>query len=146
MAGSRNPKSKNIITTKTPKNVQNPDTRRSLPIVWKVGLMVTCSERKWNWCQLSDTALLQDVFKKLADFETMTFHQLNQARGNHSITIDRFKNKDVHDELEKLGLVHIPELFSLRLKGKHRVYCSFSANEFSLLWLDLNHEVYPCQD
>jgi len=145
MAGSRKPKSRNIVTTKIPKNVQNPDTRRNLPIVWKFGLMVVHPDRKWNWCQLSDTSLLQDVIKKLASFETMTFHELNATSGNHSISIDKFENKDVHNELEKLGLVHIPELFSLRLQGVQRVYCSFSANEFSLIWLDLSHEVFPCQ-
>lgn len=123
-------------------NIKDPDAKRVSKIVWKFGRMVKPKERKWNWADHS-TDYLIEIFNKLASFESMTFNELIQTSKNHLIPLSEFDNKLVQKELETLGHSDIGSLFSLHLEGKLRVYCINYVNEFSLLWLDPNHEVYP---
>lgn len=145
MAGCKNKRAKSnkVTTSKTAKHDERIVSRINLPIVWKFRHLVMDEGKKWTWRTQSDDVLFEKVFSKLANFETMTYHELAQSSGSHAIEIDKF-NQQVRKELERLEISDIAELFSIRLEGRIRVWCITSFNEFSLLWLDLNHEVYPC--
>lgn len=142
-------KNKNVTNLNIPPNrkqavaVENPDIGRDQPIVWKFHKMVLDKNRPWNWCQLEESKKMQEVFKKLGFLEQSSFNELNADSRHHSIPKENFKSREVHRELEILGVSDVASLFSLRLAGKVRVYCIFSMNQFSLLWYDPNHEIYP---
>lgn len=140
---SKKAKSLPVTTAKKAKHDQRIENRIDLPITWKFKRMVIDENRRWNWRSHDDEMLLAKIFKKLAEFETMKYHEIAQSTGSHPIVISKF-GKHVKKELDHLGIDDVPELFSLRLEGSLRVWCITSYNEFSLLWLDLDHEVYPC--
>lgn len=128
---------------KKPVVAEDPDKGRNKPIVWKFHKMVLDKDRPWNWCRLEESKKTGEVFKKLGLIENKTFNELVADRKHHPIPIEDFKSRKVHKQLELLGIPDVGSLFSLRINGKPRVYCMFSMNQFSLLWYDPNHEIYP---
>lgn len=127
---------------KKPKSSIDPAVGRDKPIVWTFHQMVLDRSRNWNWLQLADEDVFCDVFTKLGQLEKSTFNELNSQPGHHYITVENFSRK-ARKELDSLNLSDIPSLFSLRLQGSVRVFCTTQTNVFSLLWYDPNHEVCP---
>ncbi len=118
---------------------ENPENRRHLPIVWKFNKMNLNPVRKWDWFS-KEQVILNSIFKKLGQIESNTFHELLQSKPHHSIPISELRKVAQH-ELEKLQIRGHESIFSIRITGPQRVFCLFDANEMSLLWLDLDHEV-----
>lgn len=118
---------------------ENPQNRRHLPIVWKFNKMNLNPIRKWDWFS-KEQVILNSIFKKLGQIESNTFHELLQSKPHHYIPISELRKVAQH-ELEKLQIRGHESIFSIRITGPKRVFCLCDANEMSLLWLDLNHEV-----
>jgi hypothetical protein len=91
-----------------------------------------------------DADTLKYIHGKLAQFETMTWAEINHPNtGCHPIKI-----KDLCSEAQKrlteLKVIRFEEeLFSLRLSGKERLWGIRERHFFKILWWDPRHEVYP---
>jgi len=100
-------------------------------------------EGSWGWGDM-DAKTLKYVHGKLAQFETMTWAEVNHPNtGCHPIKI-----KDLCSEAQKrladIKVVEFEEeLFSLRLSGKERLWGIRDHHLFQILWWDPSHEVYP---
>lgn len=127
---------------KRSRNIENPDLRRNSSLLWKFHRMVLNDNYKWNWYQFYDQNKLIEVFQKLGEIEKNTFNEVCQNPNHHPIQIIDL-GIEAQRELERLKIIDHESVFSFRLEGKLRVFCLFSANVMSLLWLDLNHEVFP---
>lgn len=91
----------------------------------------------------------QLLIKKLAEFETMTINQVFHERtGDSSLGTDytdmsQCPNRDTIRRLKELELDAIDGLSRLALGGKPRLYGIRHQHEFSILWWDPLHEVWP---
>jgi len=100
-------------------------------------------EGSWGWGDM-DAKTLKYVHGKLAQFETMTWAEVNHPNtGCHPIKI-----KDLCSEAQKrladIKVVEFEEeLFSLHLSGKERLWGIRDHHLFQILWWDPSHEVYP---
>lgn len=109
----------------------------------------------WRFCCLdkdiplnySDSMEVLEILDKLKSYESMTWIQIEQATGskssgNASHYIDP-------SDIEKVGRKRIGELpdydfsllYSLALRGKHRLWGLRDKETFQILWYDPNHEI-----
>ncbi len=86
-------------------------------------------------------APLIEVVKKLGQFESMTWFQIDAA-GSHPIEVYKLI-KVARDRLEELKLDDFDELYSLRLTGTQRLWGIRDRNVFRALWWDPEHEICP---
>lgn len=98
-----------------------------------------------RWCWNEGNDALRKIVKKLGDFETMTWGEL-QRPGQHPtstrIAIDRL------DPLAQARLTEIDAddtdfLWELHLGGEPRLWGIRVLGDFFLLWWDPGHEVCP---
>ncbi len=133
---------------KLPRIVHDPASEDHKTIVWQVSRID--HDGKWGWKGLCQNLFWEDIFPKLKDFESMTWHEIiaatKKSRGNlhHSIPKTSL-HKDARDRLEQLNQDDIDKLFSLRLQGAHRIFGIKDGRVLKLLWFDPNHEVCPCK-
>jgi hypothetical protein len=120
------------------RNAQPPNSDQEKPS-WQIRILDF--EGPWGW-DLLDANMLKYIHRKLAQFETMTWAEINKPNtGCHSIKV-----KDICVEAQKrLAEIKIidEELFSLRLSGKERLWGIRENHIFKILWWDPKHEVYP---
>ena len=84
---------------------------------------------------------LVNVLDRLKDFERSTWQDIERG-GSHFISVgDVIKEAQVR--LQELKLDDTDELFSLRLKGKERLWGLRSNDKFALLWWDPEHQICP---
>ncbi|SUU92201.1 Uncharacterised protein [Anaerococcus octavius] len=109
-----------------------------------------CDKSGGSWC-VNHSVLNDDIYKKLSDFERMTWKEIVKQTGgpkkgtnNHFIGFKDL-DKKAQNRLIKLNLVNLSDnLFSLRLNGRTRLFGFLDESGiFSILWLDKNHEVCP---
>lgn len=90
------------------------------------------------------------IYPKLKAFESMTWREIlekkHQSKGkmvsnNHNVDVANFC-KEAKDRLADLRYA-VDQLFSLRLEAKIRIYGFRVHNYLEILWVDLEHEVYP---
>lgn len=104
------------------------------------------------WCitkiSAEDHRLLMD---KLRDFERMTvnevFHQRTAKSGLGSDYSDltNCPNPALLRRLAEIGLKDVDGVSRLRLTGRKRLYGIRMQNEFSILWWDPLHAIWPSQ-
>lgn len=96
----------------------------------------------FGWNALKGQGIFwQEIFPKLRDFESMTWHEVEGDR-HHAISIDRL-SKEARVRLEELNLDDIDEIFSLALTGRSRMLGIRDRNVFRVLWWDPDHKVCP---
>ena len=90
------------------------------------------------------------IYPKLESFESNTWSQImsyTHRRGdtmvsnNHSVPVANL-SKEARRRLEDLKYCE-DEIFSLRLEAKVRIYGFRVHNYLEIIWVDLNHEIYP---
>ena len=95
----------------------------------------------FGWQNIGDSVLLE-IQKKLKNFETQTWQEIEKTGNNHFI-----KRSDIVTEarkrLRELCLEDIDELYSLRLSGKGRIWGIREREILKVLWWDPEHKVYP---
>lgn len=89
------------------------------------------------------------ILSKLAEFENMTWREIKQQThgekgksSNHFVDISKLC-KEAQKRLSQLQLTE--NIFSLRIKGKVRIYGVLESRVFEILWYDPNHEIYPIE-
>lgn len=95
---------------------------------------------RWSWTM--DAPTLQRVLVRLAEFERMTFGEL-EGKQNHEIPRGRLCS-DAQKRLNELELDESWDMvLSLRVTGRQRVWGLKSPEGVLLLWWDPDHTVYP---
>lgn len=125
---------------KTPR-VQRPTANYDESPSWRFGLLEMVAPYGWH---IVDAAKLIEIRNKLADLESMTWHDIlvKAADRNHPITIDKICDP-AKDRLNALGLDDIDHLISLHLSGKERVWGILELGTLRLLFWDPEHEICP---
>ena len=95
----------------------------------------------WGWNQIDCPYFLKNIWKKMRDFETMTWGEILN-RNHHAIAVNRII-EDAQKRLRELGHDDVEELVSFRLTGRQRLWAIRLGNVSSLLWWDPNHEICP---
>lgn len=94
-------------------------------------------------------AFFNILYPKLKEFEGMTWHKIDGiTHGNKNKSENHFESieqlgKDAQKRLRELNYEDQTEIYSLRLMGKVRIYGFRDRNCLDILWVDLNHSVYP---
>ncbi|MEU3287833.1 hypothetical protein [Streptomyces longwoodensis] len=89
------------------------------------------------------------LIRKLRDFESMTVNQIfhertaNSGLGSDYSNMEECPNRDATRRLTELGYDAIDGLSRLSLGGKPRLYGIRNQNEFSILWWDPEHQIWP---
>lgn len=96
----------------------------------------------WSWNGISMEKFLKDVLKKLQDFETMSWSDI-EGKKSHFIPVEKL-NITAKRRLKELKL-HPVKLFSLRLTNRERIFGHQEANILYILWWDPRHEVCPTE-
>lgn len=125
---------------KAPRREERPEAVDTECLVWHVRTLDP--EGPYGWRQVSMKALWDEVWKKVRDFETMTWSEVKQTSQHHSIEVDRL-SKEARKRLEEIGQSDVDELFSLRLTGKQRLWGIRDRHIFKVLWFDPGHKVCP---
>lgn len=108
--------------------------------VWRFGQMDFGGP--FSWAQ-ADTETLAKVFKKLGNFETMTWSEIaiDGKNSHHSISLEDCSTA-AQNRATALNLA-VDQVFSFRLEGKVRVFGIRDRWICSLLWYDPKHAVCP---
>lgn len=135
----------NIQTKKQPQidNSISPDNINEKRLVWK--LCHIDFDGPWNWFNLNNRKKIQEVIKKMKNFETMLWGELKRARRNspcHPIPRENLCSK-AKQRLIDLKLDDIDDLYELVMNGKNRIWGIKQAEIICLLWWDPDHSVYP---
>lgn len=90
----------------------------------------------------------EKIYPKLKIYENNTWEEIRQyshgngKSNNHNVSIMNLC-KEARDRLDKMGYSDRSEIYSLRLEGKIRIYGFKEMNYLDIIWVDLNHEIYP---
>ena len=99
----------------------------------------------WSWLTIDSIDKIKEVKKKMKDFETMTWGELQRFRKNspcNPIPLDRLCN-NARNRLRELKLDDIEDLYELHITGQNRIWGIKDNELICLLWWDPNHEVCP---
>lgn len=97
------------------------------------------------WCL---TAITSDdhrvLLEKMREFERLTMAEaFNGQLGKDYHDLSKCPNPTVLRRLQDIEMDDIDALSRFRLSGTRRLYGTRLGNEFSILWWDPNHEVWP---
>jgi len=100
------------------------------------------------WCLTNITAEHHKyLIAKLREFETMTvaevFSQGENTPGTDYNNMSQCPNQRAPRRLIELGMDDIDGVCRLRLNSVMRLYGLRRGNEFSILWWDPEHEIWP---
>ena len=121
-------------------------------VVWHLGILD--SDGPWGWGHVRRQVWWEEIWPKLRDFESMTWNEILQASGgrasgnnSHPVEVEGLTKK-ARNRLAEIKQDDVPQLFSLRLSGRSRVYGIRDRRVLKLLWYDPDHgdnsrAVYP---
>ena len=100
----------------------------------------------WGWSK-ADRACLENVLEHLRSYETMTWREIERKttkHGSQSHPIETHRVcKEARDRLCAIKLDDRPELYSLRIGGRPRVWGYRKGRVLHIVWWDPTHSVYP---
>ena len=108
-------------------------------LVWEVTKID--KDGKWGWNNLSCAKFLKLLWKKMRNFETMTWSEILGSK-HHMISVKDII-KPAQDRLRELDHDDQDELVSFRVSGSERIWAIRSEESSFILWWDPNHEIYP---
>jgi len=132
-----------------PRTKENPESHNREKIAWQ--LRIADLDGPWGWNKLDSSTWWKEIHPKLRDYESMTWGEIlsasgGRARGNnsHLVPIEELC-KDAQRRLTELKQDDISDLFSLRLKGKARLWGIPDGRVLRVIWYDPEHEVCPSE-
>ncbi len=148
MGKNKKPKNNvNPLSYKKPKIYTDPSVYLSRNPSWQFSL----SDKKHDKWKFDVDRFDFEIMSKLESFETMTWADIMKASGgrnrgtnNHFIDVSDL-SKQARDRLEELK-IYDEKIFSLRLKGKLRIFGILTNGVFKIIWRDDNHEVCPMKN
>ena len=132
---------------KSVKIIENPDSFYDQTPVWSFSRCDFESER-WSMCDNEDC--LAGLMKRLKAFEGMKWRDIlldksgrrNNTK-NHSMPVSHLC-REAQKRYYILKLDEYPEIYSLTVTGKQRLFGVLDDNVFSIIWFDKNHQICPC--
>ena len=81
----------------------------------------------------------------MCNYEKNTWRKLlnDNSHANHLVDVQNL-SKEAQDRLKKLEIL-TDSLIQLRVGGTKRIFGLIEDGVMSILWYDLNHEVYPVE-
>jgi len=123
-------------TGKTPRVAKPPDLSGRYPL-WSFAIV----DVGGPWCfRCLPSRELPSVLARLGQFEGMTWTQIEQGTGSHFVSCGRLV-RNATKRLQELRYDDIDQLFSLRIKGKPRIWGIRAGSVLRILWWDPEHEV-----
>jgi hypothetical protein len=123
-----------------PSQIEHPNNDQE-KLSWQIRILDF--DGPWGWGDM-DAKTLKYVHGKLAQFETMTWAEVNHPNtGCHPIKVIDLCSKAQKRLAEIKVFEFEEELFFLRLSGKERLWGIRERHVFKILWWDPMHEVYP---
>ena len=121
--------------------------RWSLNIVYTSGKWgLTDDVLKNKWCPNNG------LRKALLNRESMTWAELanqvggpNRGTNNHHVPVSKIRS-EAQELLKKSSLDDLDEIYSLRIKGKERLYGIIQDYVLYILWYDPKHEIYSTKN
>jgi len=97
----------------------------------------------FGWHEI-DRGKLDDVRRKLAQFESMTWNEIlvRSKKQHHSVSVADLCG-EAKNRLMEVGLGDVETLVSLRLSGKERVWGWRQGATLLILWWDPDHAICP---
>jgi len=138
MPKNKIPKSENFASSKTPKNIVNPNSYYSKSPSWRFSKADNEHER-WSFTK-NDVFGDMDIVGRLSDFEKQVWQDIIGDR-NHFIDTHRLI-KEARDRMVDLGLYY-DSVFSLTLNGRERIFGIMEDGVLFFLWYDRKHEICP---
>ncbi len=120
-------------------SIKKEDTYQNKNLIWKVTKID--EDGKWGWNNLSCAEFLKLLWKKMRNFETMTWSEILGSK-HHMISVKDII-KPAQDRLRELDHDDQDELVSFRVSGSERIWAIRSEESSFILWWDPNHEIYP---
>ncbi len=105
----------------------------------------------WGWKSVGRERWEKEILPKLSQHETMTWDEILRAsggkgkgRGNnsHSIQVNNII-KSAQKRLMEIQQDDVDVLFSLRLRGKFRIWGIRDGRVLKVIWFDFEHEICP---
>ena len=90
-------------------------------------------------------AVLTDMLRRLAQFESMTLNELFHSGGypGKDYDVESIPNPAALARLEAIGLADQTKIWGLRLGGKPRLYGFLWGNIFNVVWWVPEHDIHP---
>ena len=125
---------------KTPKAAENPDFGGSNPS-WQIRFLEIQGPFGWG---VLDREKLEQIRRRLADFETMTWSEIliGGKKRNHTIQVADLPGENQR-RLREIGQGDVDQLVSLSVSGRERIFGILDKTVLRLLWWDPEHQVYP---
>ncbi len=97
----------------------------------------------WNCPRVAGQSL-DLIVRKLGEFESMTWAEMQQGHRPKAKEIDVAKLcAEAQRRLVEIFQDDVASLWELHLSGQPRLWGIRDRATFQLLWIDLDHEVYP---
>ncbi|HEM3526233.1 TPA: hypothetical protein U1B46_000849 [Streptococcus suis] len=138
--------SKKAKTQKQTEIIVNPDAYKQQKPRWSFEL-ADLDHSKWSI--LNNDFVEKELFRKLKDFEGMTWQAIDSSSGgrthgtnSHFIKIEDLI-KEARDRAAELNLTIYESLYSLRLQSKIRLFGVLKEGVFHIVWYDCEHAICP---
>ena len=136
--GKKQPKQSNNPSLK--KIPQSPfGSTQSQKLVWQMSHIDEASE--WGWDKIDCPYFLRNMWKKMRNFETMTWAQILGST-HHTIPVNDIISP-AQKRLQQLGHDDHEELVSFHISGKQRIWGIRSGFNSFPLWWDPEHRICP---
>lgn len=133
---------------KSPRSSEDPNSIYSLLVCWNCNAADT--QDSWTWGvarQWTDEAWSVQISPKLDEFSKLTWGEVDSFSSetghkmHHSMQVEQIC-EEAQYRLIELDQYH-DTIFRFRLGGKQRLWGFRILSEFSVLWFDPTHEIYP---
>jgi hypothetical protein len=108
-------------------------------VAWHV--RIVDRDGRWGWNNADKSETWDGILKKMAEFETMTWDQI-ERKGSHDISLSDLCS-EARKGLARINQDDVDELFSLRLTGKQRIWGIRDRSILKIIWWDPDHTVCP---
>lgn len=97
-----------------------------------------------QWCLSEITAQdHRDLLTVLAEIESMRVGEIIPSRCRHEDVAGASPNPDAQKRAREQYLDDHDRIHSLKISGKRRLWGIMNEHEFSIIWWDPEHEVWP---
>jgi hypothetical protein len=142
-----------MAKNKTPKNQYNPPLRGKVARHEETNASVATERFRWTFKDADTNGpytilgsqvdhLVFDLIGKLQEYESMHWADVEGPTGSHFVPVENF-SPDAQRRLEEINQNDVESLFSLRMKGKERLWGLRDRAVLRLIWWDPDHAVCP---
>lgn len=108
-------------------------------ISWHLGALDR--DGPFGWSKMLGADFWETIAARLKSLETMTWANLGST-GSHFVAINHIAS-EARKRLEEIGQDDVDALYSLRLRGKPRIWGIRNRHILKVLWWDPDHQVCP---